>query len=93
MIRTSRSPLFSLATVSLLLAAMSLTACQPAVPKQQPCIVNFVNFIRQTEPRDERFTDDYLFQTTANELRQLDDYGFRGTFLLQYDALVNPAYQ
>lgn len=93
MIRTSRSPLFSLAAVSLLLAAMSLTACQPAVPKQQPCIVNFVNFIRQTEPRDERFTDDYLFQTTANELRQLDDYGFRGTFLLQYDALVNPAYQ
>ena len=61
--------------------------------KSVPCIVNFVNFIREVEPRDEKFTNEYLFQTTANQLKQLNDYGFRATFLLQYDALVDPAYQ
>ena len=62
-------------------------------PEPGPCIVNFVNFIRQNEPRDERFTNEYLFQTTVNQLDQLNEYGFHGTFLLQYDALVDTAYQ
>lgn len=57
-----------------------------------PCIVNFVNFIRAVEPRDERFTDEYLFQTTAKQLDQLNEYGFHGTFLVQYDALIRPEY-
>ena len=61
--------------------------------KSEPCIVNFVNFIRQVEPRDDRFTNEYLFQTTAKQIDQLNEYGFRGTFLLQYDALIDPSYQ
>ena len=66
---------------------------QTAEKQSSPCIVNFVNFIRAIEPRDDNFTDEYLFQTTANQLSQLDEYNFRGTFLLQYDALVMPVYQ
>ena len=80
--------------ITLILTTTAFTSCQsaPEIP-EQPCIINFVNFIRQVEPRDERFTNEYLFQTTANELAQLNEYGFRGTFLLQYDALVDSAYQ
>lgn len=80
--------------IALILTTTAFTSCQsePEIP-EQPCIINFVNFIRQVEPRDERFTNEYLFQTTANELAQLNEYGFRGTFLLQYDALVDSAYQ
>ena len=66
---------------------------QTAGKQSSPCIVNFVNFIRGIEPRDENFTNEYLFQTTANQLKQLDEYNFLGTFLIQYDALVMPAYQ
>lgn len=80
--------------ITFILTTTAFTSCQsaPEIP-EQPCIINFVNFIRQVEPRDERFTNEYLFQTTANELAQLNEYGFRGTFLLQYDALVDSAYQ
>ena len=80
--------------ITLILTTTAFMSCQsaPEIP-EQPCIINFVNFIRQVEPRDERFTNEYLFQTTANELTQLNEYGFRGTFLLQYDALVDSAYQ
>ena len=80
--------------ITMILTTTAFTSCQsaPEIP-EQPCIINFVNFIRQVEPRDERFTNEYLFQTTANELAQLNEYGFRGTFLLQYDALVDSAYQ
>ena len=55
--------------------------------------MNFINFIRQVEPRNDSKKDRYLYRTTRNELKQLNDYGFRGTFLLQYDALINPAFQ
>ena len=80
--------------ITLILTTTAFTSCQSAPEiHEQPCIINFVNFIRQVEPRDERFTNEYLFQTTANELAQLNEYGFRGTFLLQYDALVDSAYQ
>ena len=63
------------------------------VPKEEPCIVNFINFVRNVEPRNDSKKDRYLYRTTRNELKQLNDYGFRGTFLLQYDALINPAFQ
>ena len=54
--------------ITLILTTTAFTSCQsaPEIP-EQPCIINFVNFIRQVEPRDERFTNEYLFQTTANE--------------------------
>ena len=76
-----------------ILVLLSIRPMEAKKDKSVPCIVNFVNFIRELEPRDEKFTNEYLFQTTENQLRQLNEYGFRGTFLLQYDALVDPAYQ
>ncbi len=51
-------------------------------------IVNFINFIRGCEPR---FEID-LFETVKGHIELLTKYGFKGTFLLQYDALINPEY-
>ena len=84
--------------MSLLLAVLSLIMFPEqafsAEKNDDPCIVNFINFIRQTEPRwPDDYPDEYLYQTTVNELDQLNDFGFKGTFLIQYDALINPAYQ
>lgn len=64
-----------------------------AVRPQAPRIVNVINFVRQTEPRYEDVTDEVLFNTTVEEMNLLKRYGMKGTFLLQYDALVNPLYQ
>lgn len=65
-----------------------------AEKNDEPCIVNFVNFIRQLEPRwPDDYPVEYLLQTTSNELYQLNEFGFKGTFLIQYDALINPDYQ
>ncbi|MCL1821873.1 MAG: hypothetical protein FWG22_03520 [Prolixibacteraceae bacterium] len=58
-----------------------------------PRIVNIINFIRQTEPRDEAITDEVLYQTVVSQVEQLNAYELPGTFLLQYDALINPQYQ
>jgi hypothetical protein len=58
-----------------------------------PCIINIVNFIRQVEPRVEEYTDDVLYQTVVEQVKQLNQYQLPGTFLLQYDALINPKYQ
>lgn len=56
-------------------------------------IVNIVNFIRQLEPRDAAITEDVLFETVQHQIELLDQYHLPGTYLLQYDALINPRYQ
>lgn len=61
--------------------------------REVPRIVNIVNFIRQTEPRDPAITDQVLFETVEEQVRLLRSHSLRGTFLLQYDALINPAYR
>ncbi len=53
-------------------------------------IVNIVNFVRQIEPRPGRKID--LVGTTRNEMEGMRRYGLTGTFLLQYDALCDPAF-
>ena len=53
-------------------------------------IANIINFARGCEPRAE--DDSFLFPTLKAELELCRQYGFRSTVLLQYDALVNPAY-
>lgn len=58
-----------------------------------PRIVNIINFIRQCEPRIERYTDEVLYQTVVEQIKIMQRHELRGTFLLQYDALVNPRYQ
>ena len=58
-----------------------------------PRIVNIINFVRQLEPRVKSITEDILYETVVQQVRQLSDYELPSTFLLQYDALINPRYQ
>jgi hypothetical protein len=68
---------------------------QQASKKQSegPKIVNIVNFIRDIEPRDSAVTKDVLFQTVVNQIDLMKKYHLGGTFLLQYDALIDKRYQ
>lgn len=61
--------------------------------KLAPRILHIINFIRQSEPREKEVTEDVLYQTTRSEVQLLAKYKLPGTWLLQYDALINPRYQ
>ncbi|MES1222718.1 MAG: hypothetical protein ABUT20_44905, partial [Bacteroidota bacterium] len=58
-----------------------------------PRIVNIVNFIRLLEPRDSSITEDVLYQTVVQQVNIMRRHKLRGTFLLQYDALMDHRYQ
>lgn len=58
-----------------------------------PRIVNIVNFVRQCEPRIEAITEDVLYRTVVAQIDIMKRHGLRGTFLLQYDALIDERYQ
>lgn len=62
-------------------------------PQNAPKIVNIVNFIRLLEPRDSTITEDILYQTVVKQVGIMKKYKLGGTFLLQYDALLEPKYQ
>jgi hypothetical protein len=65
-----------------------------AKPTQnQPRIVNIVNFIRLLEPRDSAITEDVLYQTVVHQVEMMRANRLGGTFLLQYDALMDGRYQ
>ena len=64
-----------------------------AKEKDVPRIVNFINFIREMEPRDKNITPDVLYETVKSEAEALHRYDFKGTWLLQYDALIDKRYQ
>ena len=64
-----------------------------AIGKDRPKFVNIINFIRLLEPRDARITEDVLYQTVVKQLQIMKKYRLKGTFLLQYDALIDPRYQ
>ncbi len=51
-------------------------------------IVNIINFIRGCEPRCQ--VD--LIKPVQEQLNLLSKYDFPGTFLFQYDALINPSF-
>ena len=51
----------------------------------RPSIVNIINFIRGVEPREP--VD--LYEPVRQQLALLEKYQMRGTFLLQYDALID----
>jgi len=61
--------------------------------KPKPKIVNIVNFIRLLEPRDPKITEDVLYQTVVKQVEMMKKYNLGGTFLLQYDALMDLRYQ
>jgi hypothetical protein len=58
-----------------------------------PKIVNIINFIRLLAPRDSSITEEVLYQTVVNQVQLMTKYHLGGTFLLQYDALLDPRYQ
>ena len=49
-------------------------------------IVNIINFIRAVEPRSPMD----LMTPVKEQIRLMKEHSLRGTFLLQYDALVDP---
>lgn len=53
-------------------------------------IINIVNFIRGCEPRPNRDID--LIRPINEQIKLMNKYNFKGTFLVQYDALVNPEF-
>lgn len=57
-----------------------------------PRIINIINFIRQTDYRVEN-TDSLLYETVCEQVKLVNKYDLPATFLLQYDALINPLYQ
>lgn len=64
---------------------------RPVKPK--PRIVNIINFIRLLEPRDSAVTQDVLYNTVVNQVKLMQANKLGGTFLLQYDALMDTRYQ
>jgi hypothetical protein len=58
-----------------------------------PRIVNIINFIRLLEPRDSAITEDVLYQTVVKQVELMRKHHLSGTFLLQYDALLDEHYQ
>jgi len=61
--------------------------------ESHPNIVNIINFIRLLEPRDSAITEDVLYQTVVKQVEMMKKYKLGGTFLLQYDALMDARYQ
>ena len=72
--------------------AVSCNPVKQAVP-DSPRIVNIINFIRYTEPRSEAVTEQVLFETVRSQAEDLRSKGLTGTYLLQYDALIDSSYQ
>ena len=77
----------------LLLLVSVNTIARSSLSQDSPRIVNIINFIRQVEPRDKNITEDVLYETVHEQVKLLTKYNLQGTFLLQYDALINPRYQ
>ena len=83
----------------LCILALSLSVCTAGIRAGEqestsaPRIVNVINFIRQTEPRIDAITDEVLYRTVVEQVKLLNRYGIKGTYLLQYDALISPSYQ
>jgi hypothetical protein len=53
-------------------------------------IVNIINFIRAVEPRPGRVID--LVEPVQEQIQLLKKHDLKGTFLFQYDALIDPVY-
>jgi hypothetical protein len=83
----------SIAIVSLFCSFKLGGVIDKAPVKSNPKIVNIVNFIRLLEPRDAKITEDVLYQTVVKQVEIMKKYNLPGTFLLQYDALMDARYQ
>ena len=79
----------------LFLSLLLLSACGSPVkePAESPRIVNIINFIRYTEPRSDKKKKKVLYETVRSQAEDLRSKDLVGTYLLQYDALIDPSYQ
>jgi hypothetical protein len=68
-------------------------AQETSTHSSSPRIVNIINFIRQCEPRIEWITEDVLYETVVEQIEIIKRHQLKGTFLLQYDALMDTRYQ
>jgi len=68
-------------------------AQETSTHSSSPRIVNIINFIRQCEPRIEWITEDVLYETVVEQVEIIKRHQLKGTFLLQYDALMDTRYQ
>ena len=80
-------------TFATLMAVLACACAMYAGSKDAPRFINIVNFVRLTEPRIGDGMEEELYRCTANQLSLLNRYGLKGTFLLQYDAMIDPRYQ
>src|SRR5664279_2564617 len=91
------TPIFFVLTTCLCILCSFTLLQKPAnilaVKNDHPKIVNIVNFIRLLEPRDAAITEDVLYQTVVKQVELMRKHHLGGTFLLQYDALLDPRYQ
>jgi len=69
------------------------SAKEAGAASSSPRIVNIINFIRQCEPRIEWITEDVLYETVVEQIKIMKKHQLKGTFLLQYDALIDARYQ
>ncbi len=76
-----------------MLGCFTVATSQAVRAKASPKIVNIVNFIRLLEPRDAAITQDVLYQTVVKQVEMMQQHKLGGTFLLQYDALMDARYQ
>ncbi len=81
-------------TFSLLtLLVLSVSCGEKKETGDSPRIVNIINFIRYTEPRHAEITEQVLYETVRSQAEDLRSKGLIGTYLLQYDALIDSSYQ
>lgn len=59
--------------------------------KSMKNIVNIINFVRGIEPRPGRNID--LYQPVREQIRLMRENDLTGTFLLQYDALIDAQFR
>ncbi|MGC8893012.1 MAG: hypothetical protein ACP5P6_10500 [Candidatus Saccharicenans sp.] len=97
MLRQPRKRILSLMVFSLPLLIMILDLVadgEKAGPENNsPRLVNIINFVRECEPRVDWITPEVLYQTVVEQIKIINQYNFKATFLLQYDALIDPRYQ
>jgi len=87
-----RNILYSLLLIITITGEISL-AKEAGEASHSPRIVNIINFIRQCEPRIEWITEDVLYETVVEQIKIMKKHQLKGTFLLQYDALMDARYQ
>lgn len=88
----NRGPALGIALIAVLFSGCNKHLATK-VEEKPPRIANIINFVRNTEPRDPAITDEVLYNTVVEQIKQVKKYSLPATFLLQYDALINPKYQ